>query len=361
MLISVLAVTLNIDPDVSWLTPSMKLVSLKLDGLWHLDVPFANCARTRTHLLPRQQLRETRQRSAAVLWGGWCHGYCLWTKAQVWQKVKWTEFGPIRMDGWQAIRGPPRPPQQHYVETQNFSCKCGGVAILKKGLFHFQAIPVWYSLHGLLSTYFQLSMGKRFTLCQFIVSDEILFQAGFDYAAQFGNSAVYIGMDASTDTLFFPKHFHKPISHNDGIMFLASFPRSNKCPHNLYVLTQEPLKADVSITFLRILLQFHAISTISSFHLDNDVPIPTLRPVVFQTSVEFFLFRLTGYYIQKPTNTCLNACISFYVQLGWCCLDLLEQLGAALSYFASWTGSPFTWGRPMYWTGWSSITCQERA
>lgn len=201
MLISVLAVTLNIDPDVSWLTPSMKLVSLKLDGLWHLDVPFANCARTRTHLLPRQQLRETRQRSAAVLWGGWCHGYCLWTKAQVWQKVKWTEFGPIRMDGWQAIRGPPRPPQQHYVETQNFSCKCGGVAILKKGLFHFQAIPVWYSLHGLLSTYFQLSMGKRFTLCQFIVSDEILFQAGFDYAAQFGNSAVYIGMDASTDTL----------------------------------------------------------------------------------------------------------------------------------------------------------------
>ena len=44
----------------------------------------------------------------------------------------------------------------------------------------------------------------------------------------------------------------------------------------------------------------------------------------------------------------------------WCCRDSLEQLGAALSYFVSWTGNPFRWGRPMYWTGMSSITCRER-
>ena len=56
-----------------------------------------------------------------------------------------------------------------------------------------------------------------------------------------------------------------------------------------------------------VFANFPAISTISSFHLDNDVPIPTHHPLVFQTSVDFFQLSLRGYTILHPeTNKYLS-------------------------------------------------------
>ena len=87
-------------------------------------------------------------------------------------------------------------------------------------------------------------------------NNEILFQAVLGITAQFGNSLVYIAVWMLILTRCLPKQFRKPISHNDGLMFVTSFPRSNNCSLNLFVLIKEIFKADISITFLRNLQQF---------------------------------------------------------------------------------------------------------
>ena len=122
-----------------------------------------------------------------------------------------------------ALWGDPRPPQRNHADETNFTGKCGGVAILYRKSLQFQIAPTsllqpYPSLqshrfiHGILSTetgptiHFMSVYG--FTGADVHLeaqqNNDTLLSSVFDYASSFGNTPVYIGMDASTDNLSSP-------------------------------------------------------------------------------------------------------------------------------------------------------------
>ena len=139
------------------------------------------------------------------------------------QETRLTSFGQSyiqqRLDeiGWSALWSDPRPPQRNGIESDNLTGKCGGVAILHKKSLQFQLAPSsllfpYPSLqshrfiHGILSSevgptiHFMSIYG--FTGADVHLeaqrnNDQLLCSA-FEYAASFGNTPMYIGMDANT-------------------------------------------------------------------------------------------------------------------------------------------------------------------
>lgn len=91
-----------------------------------------------------------------------------------------------------------------------------------------------------------------------------------------------VGILRDAVTPCFPKQFRKPISHNDGMMCVL--PLSPDPPQPICSGKGNPQGRCIDYVFDNS----PAISTISTFHLDNDVPIPTHHPLVFQIQVIFF-------------------------------------------------------------------------
>ncbi len=142
------------------------------------------------------------------------------------QESRLTTFGQIHLQqlldeqGWCALWGDPRPPQRNDAEDINFTGKCGGVAILFRKVLQFQAAPKSLLqsypalqshrfLHGILSTEYGPTM-HFMTVYGYTGADvnfdaqqrnDTLMSSVFDYASSFGNTPIYIGMDANTDNL----------------------------------------------------------------------------------------------------------------------------------------------------------------
>ena len=145
------------------------------------------------------------------------------------QESRLTSFGQIHLQqlldeqGWSALWSEPRPPQRNNSDEINLSGKCGGVAILFRKVFQFQVAPKSLLnsypslqshrfLHGILSTehgptmHFMTVYGYTGADVHFEAQqhNDTLLSSVFDYASSFGNTPVYIGMDANTDNLSSP-------------------------------------------------------------------------------------------------------------------------------------------------------------
>lgn len=142
------------------------------------------------------------------------------------QETRLTLFGQhylqqlLNEKGYDAIWGMPRPNQRDSASEDSLSGKCGGVAIIFKKIYQFQIAPDFPSeaypvlrthrfVHAILSSEWGPTM-HFMSVYGFTGSDvhveaqtnnDLLFQAGFEYGASFGNTPVYIGMDVNTDTM----------------------------------------------------------------------------------------------------------------------------------------------------------------
>ena len=126
----------------------------------------------------------------------------------------------LQEKGWSAIWGLPRPPQQSTAADDSMSGKCGGVAILYRTSLQFQTAPDFllepYPLlrtHRFLHTILSIEFGPSIhfmTVYGYTGADvhvesqtqnDLLMSTVFEYAASFGNTPIFIGMDANTTTL----------------------------------------------------------------------------------------------------------------------------------------------------------------
>lgn len=225
------------------------------------------------------------------------------------QETRLTMFGQrylqmlLEEKGWIATWSTPRPPQQLTVAEESISGKCGGVAILYRNTLQFQPAPDFLLepypllrshrfLHGILSTehgpamHFMTIYGHTgadvHTEAQ--LQNDTLMSSVFEYAASFGNTPVYIGMDANTTTLSSSSLSQAYLSQRwyDLALLFSQ-------------LQDEPLKCTCfakgntigrRIDF--VFVNSPAVLSVNQFHVDNDTSIPTHRPLVFHVAVDLF-------------------------------------------------------------------------
>ena len=245
-----------------------------------------------------------------------------------------TEYGQtylqhiLNEQGWTGIWGIPRPPQRNNSDNTNLTGKCGGVAILFRQSLQFQIAPQSLLqnypclcshrfLHGILSTesgptlHFMTVYGYTgadvHTDAQ-ILNDSLM-SSVFDYASGFGNTPVYIGMDANTDNLsssslsqvslsqrWFDVGSHFAYLQND-IPSPTCFAKGNPAGRRIdYIFANSP-----------------AVTAIQEFSLETAIPIPTHRPLCITIQVHLFsssITRLalppTTYTFPRPTTHFLN-------------------------------------------------------
>lgn len=191
--------------------------------------------------------------------------------------------------------------QQSTAGDDNVSGKCGGVAILYRNKYQFQLAPDFLLdaypslrthrfIHGILSTENGPSMHLMSVYgcagadmhADAQANNDFLTQSVFDYAAGFGNTPVYIGMDANTDTVSSSPLSQAYLSqrwYDLGLLFSQ--------------LKEEPLQptcfAKGNTTGRRIDFAFvnsPAVLSVKDFYVENHTPIPTHRPLVFTISVD---------------------------------------------------------------------------
>ena len=257
--------------------------------------------------------------------------------------------------GWSAIWGLPRPPQQSTAADDSISGKCGGVAILYRTSLQFQPAPDFLLepypllrthrfLHGILSTehgpaiHFMTVYG--YTGADVHVEsqaqNDLLMSTVFEYAASFGNTPVYIGMDANTTTLCSSSLSQAYLSQRwYDIAFLFS------------QLQDEPLQstcfAKGNTTGRRIDFVFvnsPAVLSVNQFYLEHDTSIPTHRPLVFRIDVDLFSEQVkrlalppTQYDLPKPTTHFIQA---FHTLFQWDINNFQFDVDLAYDCWTQW-------------------------
>ena len=256
------------------------------------------------------------------------------------QETRLTLFGQHHLQqlldeqGYNAIWGPPRPNHRDTTTEESISGKCGGVALVFKKCYQFQNAPDFllepYPLlhthrfvHAILSTEWGPCM-HFMSVYGYTGSDvhvdaqthnNALFQTVFEYASTFGNTPVYIGMDANTDTMSSSSLSQAYLSqrwYDVGLLFSQ--------------LQDQPLQATCfakGTTIGRridyIFANSPAVLAIQHFHVETEMAIPTHRPLVCSLSVELFSNTVTRlslpstiYDLPKPSNAFLNTFHSLF-------------------------------------------------
>ena len=246
------------------------------------------------------------------------------------QESRLTEFGQTHLQqllnehGWAGIWSDPRPPQRNDSDTTNLTGKCGGVAILFRQSLQFQTAPrsllntypalqSHRFLHGILSTEYGPTL-HFMTVYGYTGADmhsdaqacnDTLMSSVFDYASSFGNTPVYIGMDANTDNLsssslsqvslsqrWFDIGSHFAYLQQD-IPLPTCFAKGNPVGRRIdYIFANSP-----------------AVNAISNFTLETTIPIPTHRPLhitiladLFSSAITRLALPPTVYSFPRPTT-----------------------------------------------------------
>ena len=257
--------------------------------------------------------------------------------------------------GWSALWGTPRPPQQSTAGDETISGKCGGVAILYKSHYQFQIAPDFLLeaypslcthrfIHGILSTEHGPSMHFMsvygFTGADVHVeaqsNNDSLMHSVFEYAASFGNTPVYIGMDANTATVSSSSLSQAYLSqrwYDLGLLFSqlkdeplqpTCFAKGNTIGRRIdYVFVNSP-----------------AVLSVTNFYVDVDTPIPTHRPLIFTISVDLFSSQITrlalpptDYNLPKPSVRFLD---TFHSLFYWDINKFSRDIDAAYSCWTMW-------------------------
>ena len=250
------------------------------------------------------------------------------------QESRLTDYGQTYLQhilnekGWAGIWSVPRPPQRNDSDNTNLTGKCGGVAILFRQSLQFQVAPQSLLqnypslrshrfLHGILSTesgptlHFMTVYGYTGAdvHAEAQTHNDTLMSSVFDYASGFGNTPVYIGMDANTDNLsssslsqislsqrWFDVGSHFAYLQSD-IPSPTCFAKGNPAGRRIdYIFANSP-----------------AVNAIKEFTLETAVPIPTHRPLcitilahLFSSSVTRLALPPTTYSFPRPTLHFLN-------------------------------------------------------
>ena len=256
------------------------------------------------------------------------------------QETRLTLFGQqylqqlLNEHGYDAVWGPPRPNHRDSTTEESISGKCGGVALVFKKYYQFQSAPDFllepYPLlrthrfvHAILSTEWGPCM-HFMSVYGYTGSDvhveaqthnNALFQTVFEYASTFGNTPVYVGMDANTDTMSSSSLSQAYLSqrwYDVGLLFSQ--------------LKEQPLQATCfakGTTLGRridyIFANSPAILAVQDFHVETTTSIPTHRPLVCSISVELFSNTVTRlslpstiYDLPKPSNAFLDTFHSLF-------------------------------------------------
>ena len=257
------------------------------------------------------------------------------------QESRLTEFGQVRLrfllmdHQWSAIWGPPRPPQRDPEQRDTFSGKCGGVAILFRNFLQLQSAPTELLadypvlqthrfIHGILTSDHGPSI-HLFSIYGFTGADvhaeakthnDALFTSVFDYAAQFGNSPIYLGMDANTDTLSSQSLSTAYLSQRWYDLGLVYANAHDEEPHPTCFAKGSPYGRRIDYVYVNA----PALNAVVSFKVEDDTPIPTHRPLVFLIDYELFSSTITRlalpptcYDIPRPNAHFLNAFHSLFV------------------------------------------------
>ena len=240
------------------------------------------------------------------------------------QESRLTEYGQtylqhiLNEQGWTGIWSMPRPPQRNNSDSTNLTGKCGGVAILFRQSLQFQTAPQSLLqnypclcshrfLHGILST--ETGPTLHFmTVYGYTGADvhgdaqtlnDSLMSSVFDYASGFGNTPIYIGMDANTDNLsssslsqvslsqrWFDIGSHFAYLQND-IPSPTCFAKGNPAGRRIdYIFANSP-----------------AVTAIQEFSLETAIPIPTHKPLCITIQVHLFSSSVTRLALPPTTHT----------------------------------------------------------
>ena len=256
------------------------------------------------------------------------------------QETRLTAFGQHYLEqrlnehGWSAIWSEPRPPQRQTTEADNLTGKCGGVAILYRHPLQLQLAPPTLLLpypmlqshrfiHGILST--ETGPTIHFiSLYGFTGADvhvelqqhnELLLSSAFEYAASFGNSPVYIGMDANTTNISSPSLSQAYLSQR-WYDIGAHFPylKNEKRQSTCYAKgTELGRRIDY------IYANSQAVNAIQDFYLDLTIPIPTHRPLTITVDIPLFSAQITRlslpptcYSFPKPSSHFLDISLRLF-------------------------------------------------
>ena len=166
--------------------------------------------------------------------------------------------------------------------------------------------------------------------------NDLLMSTVFEYAASFGNTPIYIGMDANTTTLSSSSLSQAYLSQRwYDLAFLFS------------QLQDEPLQstcfAKGNTTGRRIDFVFvnsPAVLSVNQFYLENNTSIPTHRPLVFQIAVDLFSERVkrlalppTNYNLPRPTTHFLQA---FHTLFQWDIDNFHSDVDLAYNCWTQW-------------------------
>ena len=250
------------------------------------------------------------------------------------QETRLTTFGQSyiqqRLDeiGWSALWSDPRPPQRSGIESENLTGKCGGVAILHKKSLQFQLAPSSLLLpypslqshrfiHGILSS--EVGPTIHFMSIYGFTGADVHLEAQrhngqllysvFEYAASFGNTPIYIGMDANTTDI-------SSSSLSQAYLSQRWFDIGSHFP---YLKNELPLPTcfakgnEIGRRIDYIYPNSQAVTAIQDFCLDLTIPIPTHRPLVITVDIPFFSSQITRFSLPptccsfpKPTSHFLD-------------------------------------------------------
>ena len=239
------------------------------------------------------------------------------------QESRLTDYGQTYLQhvlnekGWAGVWSTPRPPQRNDSDNTNLTGKCGGVAILFRQSLQFQVAPQSLLqnypslrshrfLHGILSTesgptlHFMTVYGYTGAdvHAEAQTQNDTLMSSVFDYASGFGNTPVYIGMDANTDNLsssslsqislsqrWFDVGSHFAYLQND-IPSPTCFAKGNPAGRRIdYIFANSP-----------------AVTAIQEFTLETAIPIPTHRPLCITILAHLFSSSvITSYHLLFST------------------------------------------------------------
>ena len=167
-------------------------------------------------------------------------------------------------------------------------------------------------------------------------NNDALFSSVFDYASQYGNSPIYLGMDANTDTLSSQSLSTAYLSQRWYDLGLVFANMHNTAPQPTCFAKGNPTGRRIDYVYVNA----SALNAVTSFHVEADTPIPTHRPLVF--SIEYDLFssdivRLalppTCYDIPRPTASFMNA---FQALFTWNIHNFGDDVDAAYNCWTAW-------------------------
>ena len=245
------------------------------------------------------------------------------------QESRLTDYGQTYLQrllndqGWAGLWSDPRPPQRNDTDDTNLTGKCGGVAILFRKSLQFQTAPKSLLqtypalqshrfLHGILSTESGPTL-HFMTLYGYTGADvhleaqnnnDTLMSSAFDYASSFGNTPIYIGMDANTDNL--SSSSLSQVSLSRRWFDIGS--------HFAYLQHETPSPTcfakgnPVGRRIVYIFANSPAVNAIQDFTLETTIPIPTHRPLcikilayLFSSSITRLALPPTSYSFPRPT------------------------------------------------------------